>query len=1170
MLRECRVALLLGAVLCLTASASADDWPIPRGPSREPAPYRYNAARWKTVPRAFLDDATACTLYSATSCLVEADGTIETVVHDVTRLNSRKGIDKIGEYRSITFDPGFEKLTLNVARVHKAGGKVIEVRPRDLRLRDVATDFQVYDPDKQLIISFPGLEVGDVIEVKWTTRGKNPEHGGQFFTRYSFGSDDYPVVQDELRVRLPVARKLKYAAGGGKLAPVISEAGGFRLYFWSAADNRQLSRDDDKPSKEELRLRVAYSTFGSWEEIATWKRRLRADCWECTPAIKKTVAEVTRGLKTLEEKARALTYWVRKNVRYLSVGVKHDFTPHAPADVLANRQGDCKDTSQLLAVMLRAAGLPVGLATLGTRDDGQVIESVPSPWGTHAILLVTLDGKDHWIDTTATLAAWDGLPRNCRNRLCYILDDKGIRLKRTPPLTADEHRFEQETHVTIASDGSSRSVRKTVYYGLAAYNQRDRWLEVPVGEQRRLTAARLQDTNSQTRLCRLDIDEAALKAFDGPVRAAVTYEIPGHFATKEHDGSFSDGKVWTFLLGYTLDYDRNIALEMYAPVDSRHRYVIKAPPGYEFDGLPSEQTVSSKWGTFTRRAQWLGEDTRTVQVDFRLRLERVLVEPADFDVFRSFHKDVSDSYRAWLTLERVWRLEHVAELEATLALAPDDSAAAETLARLYLHHDRTVDARRVLRRARFYRPDVVVLWELAVKAAENAAAAEKVQRELVRRFPQDPTHGIALGAMLIDRGRCELAEPVLEALAKTATPAARSLAFYQLARSGLKQGKAARALEHLNEAAKYEGDKDNTVAVEMLRGRVCEELGRPADARKAYEKACRTDPKAEDALAALIELCLAQKDRAQAARYLTRYAALVDDPRLESRGYKGLLQAADYALRLGRDDEAFALASRAREQHFHESIQRILGLVHLHRGEMDKAVFHLERADPGAEVLEGLIRARLALGQLSAAERETERAGLIPMPPASLQAARERTKALVARREALLKDAGVTREKRGPWLTAVDCCVCGEEALRQRRPLSEVEALVAKAAGAGKELGCVYGLKGLLALGKGRLREALAAAEKAVVLSPREASGWYVRGRVRLERAAPGALADLQKAAELSQRQDADVLQALAEAQWQARQREPARQTLQEAVKLRPTDKALAEQLKAWQMTAKR
>ena len=169
---------------------------------------------------------------------------------------------------------------------------------------------------------------------------------------------------------------------------------------------------------------------------------------------------MTRGLSNPADKARALTYWVRRNIRYISTGEKHDYTPHRPALVLANRFGDCKDTSQLLAVMLREAGIPVELATLGALDDGQVLESVPSPWGTHAILLATIDGKPHWIDTTASLAGWDFLPRDDRDRLCYVVDDKGtIRLLRTPPLSADGNRIEQTTEVWIGADGSSRCER---------------------------------------------------------------------------------------------------------------------------------------------------------------------------------------------------------------------------------------------------------------------------------------------------------------------------------------------------------------------------------------------------------------------------------------------------------------------------------------------------------------------------------------------------------------------------------------------------------------------------------------------------------------------------------------------------------------------------------------
>src|SRR5207253_9435178 len=171
------------------------------------------------------------------------------------------------------------------------------------------------------------------------------------------------------------------------------------------------------------RVTVACSTFPSWEAVGLWKKNLRAECWKCSAEITKAVEEVTKGLTDDAAKARALTYWLRRNIRYVAEGESHDYTPHPPAQVFGNRFGDCKDMSQLLAVMLRQAGLKVELATLGARDDGQVLPEVPSPWGTHAILLVTIDGQEHWADSTASLAGWDFLPRDDRDRACYLIDD---------------------------------------------------------------------------------------------------------------------------------------------------------------------------------------------------------------------------------------------------------------------------------------------------------------------------------------------------------------------------------------------------------------------------------------------------------------------------------------------------------------------------------------------------------------------------------------------------------------------------------------------------------------------------------------------------------------------------------------------------------------------------
>jgi Flp pilus assembly protein TadD len=173
-----------------------------------------------------------------------------------------------------------------------------------------------------------------------------------------------------------------------------------------------------------------------------------------------------------------------------------------------------------------------------------------------------------------------------------------------------------------------------------------------------------------------------------------------------------------------------------------------------------------------------------------------------------------------------------------------------------------------------------------------------------------------------------------------------------------------------------------------------------------------------------------------------------------------------------------------------------------------------------------------------------------------LKQARARTLALVSRRAEVLKQMGAdgARHRR-----SVEYLVCAEELRKQRRPMARVEAMLALA---DESLGPVQALKGLLSLERGRVSEALTCAEKAIGLSPWEARAWYVRGRVRLERLALGATADLERAARLSKEKDAEVLTALGEAQLAAGDKEAARQTLRKALHLQPADKAIQDLLR--------
>ena len=608
----------------------------------------------------------------------------------------------------------------------------------------------------------------------------------------------------------------------------------------------------------------------------------------------------------------------------------------------------------MLAVMLRAAGIKVELVTLGVRDDGQVIEEVPSPWGTHAILLATIDGKRHWIDTTASLAGWDFLPRDDRNRLCYLVDDKGnIRLDRTPPLSPDGNRVEQTTHVWVGTDGSTRCERTVVSHGSAAMGQRDTYLEVPVGERRRQVTSELQDANGRTRLLSLHLDEATLRDLDRPVTARMKYEIAGQFSgSPEREASFTDSKIWGRFLAYNLDFDRTMPVEFISPFEVNHRYVVHLPPSYTLVSRPRSRTVSSKWGTFTLKVNPTDDDTgRTVDFQFRLRLERPRVEAADFEEFRHFHEDVSSHYRVWLTLKPVQNIEDAPLLEKMFTMVPEDTANAAALAKLYLLNDKNDDARRVLRRALIYAPDDLELWKLAVKTAKSPADEEEAQKEIVRRFADEPRHIVDLAAILINRGKRDEARDLLKPLIEKGTRPIRAAAHYQLARSHYRRDELKEALAELDLAAKADAEEVNTVRAHLLRGQVLDELGQRREAIEAIERALLVDREATDALDMVVRLSLAEGRKREALDYLRRYVLAVgDEP-------AGQLIAAGWYIKLDHDAEALDLAMRIKDPRFIGQAERTMGLVFLHRGNLVEAEAHLAKAEPSSTVLEALIRA---------------------------------------------------------------------------------------------------------------------------------------------------------------------------------------------------------------------
>jgi hypothetical protein len=104
------------------APAGDRDWPVERGFAKPKVEFRAEMVR--SAPAGYLQDAAACYLYSGTHHTLDRDGTLHAATQELIRLNTRRGIDQMGEFRSIAFNPHYEKVVLHLARVHKAAGPI--------------------------------------------------------------------------------------------------------------------------------------------------------------------------------------------------------------------------------------------------------------------------------------------------------------------------------------------------------------------------------------------------------------------------------------------------------------------------------------------------------------------------------------------------------------------------------------------------------------------------------------------------------------------------------------------------------------------------------------------------------------------------------------------------------------------------------------------------------------------------------------------------------------------------------------------------------------------------------------------------------------------------------------------------------------------------------------
>lgn len=304
----------------------------------------------------------------------------------------------------INFNPEYEKLTLHSIRLWR-DGHAMELTDKvklDLMQRERNLEKNMYEGEVTALGVLPGVEVGDEVELEYSTAGSNPILGNLYSGLFSITQAAF-VQHYSLRIYTPDRRSLNVVPPVG--VNVVKDVAGGVLRYVVEADKIApvLSEDSVPPWFNPFKL-VQVSEYASWGQVATWARGLFAQSEPLSPLMQKKVDDWKASGLSKEALVPEVLRWVQSDIRYFGIelGV-NSHLPSKPSETMARKYGDCKDKTLLMHALLNALDIQSFPVLASLRYQRNTAKMIPSAAVfDHAILKVVLNDKAYWLDATAT------------------------------------------------------------------------------------------------------------------------------------------------------------------------------------------------------------------------------------------------------------------------------------------------------------------------------------------------------------------------------------------------------------------------------------------------------------------------------------------------------------------------------------------------------------------------------------------------------------------------------------------------------------------------------------------------------------------------------------------------------------------------------------------------
>lgn len=576
-------------------------------------------------------------LHHRVAVRVLPNGLTERLDHRIIRVLDDRGI-RSQSVQGVAYDPAETTVDVRRARVRRADGTIEEMGERHV-VPLASAGYRMFYDQRQLLVEFAGLRVGDTIEIAFVQRDVAARN---MFDEY-FG-DLVPLQGLQPRKRVEYVLEAPSDKPIHFNVPVErkkSTDGRTTIYRFVAADVAGIKPEPAMPGWTEVSRYLHASTYESWDDVGRWYWDLVREQLVVDDDIRAGVAQALTGLPadaSERQKVYAIYEHVVRNTRYvgLEFGI-HGYKPYRTTEVYSRRFGDCKDKASLLKVMLKEAGIDSNLVLVRTRDQG-TLPAAPASLAAFNHAITYVPSLDLFLDGTAEWSGPEELPEGDQGAsVLVVTDGKGGQYRTIPVSTATANVRTIRQKVALSSDGSAEVQHRVLVTGANAAGIRYQFQSAESRAERMAEALAGIFPGLEVD----GVEAPGLAEIGKPVELGARLSVPT-WARAEGQGRrfHALGRTFGFAPGLAGQAQRRHELVLEVPTTEVHHLEYTLPSGHRFAHTPADKRIDTPVGKFSLQVT-ATDDGATVDTELVLPKDRIA--PADYAAFRDFLRRVDAS-----------------------------------------------------------------------------------------------------------------------------------------------------------------------------------------------------------------------------------------------------------------------------------------------------------------------------------------------------------------------------------------------------------------------------------------------------------------------------------------------------------------------------------------------